>query len=89
MSLLNKLSDSLLSTTGRTRDRAFLDAAMAASALVATADGDVSFAQRSRLDDLLASVEPLKAYDVHDGPICSESLPRISWHIRKKGAPGR
>jgi len=66
VSLLNKLSDSLLSTTGRTRDRAFLDAAMAASALVATADGEVSFAQRSRLDDLLASVEPLKAHDVHD-----------------------
>ena len=66
MSLLNKLSDSLLSATGRTRDRAFLDAAMAASALVATADGDVSFAQRSRLDDLLDSVEPLKAHDVHD-----------------------
>jgi chromosome partitioning protein len=64
--LLNKLSDSLLSTTGRTRDRAFLDAAMAAAALVATADGDVSFAQRSRLDDLLSSAEPLKAHDVHD-----------------------
>ncbi len=66
MSLLNRLSDSLLSTTGRTRERAILDAAMAAAALVATADGEVSFAQRSRLDELLARVEPLQAHDVHD-----------------------
>jgi chromosome partitioning protein len=66
VSLLNKLSDSLFSPTGRTRDRAFLDAAMAASALVATADGAVSFAERSRLDELLTSVEPLTAHDVHD-----------------------
>ena len=66
VSLLNKLSDSLLSPAGRGRDRAFLDAAMAASALVATADGEVSFAQRSRLDELMESVAPLKAHDVHD-----------------------
>ena len=66
VSLLDKLSDSLFSTTGRTRSRAFLDAAMAASALVATADGPVTFAERSRLDDVLMSVEPLKAHDVHE-----------------------
>ena len=39
---------------------------MAASALVVTADGEVSFAQRSRLDALLDSVEALKAHDAHD-----------------------
>ena len=39
---------------------------MAAAALVATADGEVSFAQRSRLDDLLTRVEALQAHDVHD-----------------------
>jgi len=64
VSLLDKLSESIFSPTGRSR--AFLDAAMAASALVATADGEVSFAERSRLDDVLASVEALKAHDVHD-----------------------
>jgi len=66
VNLLDKLSGSLFSAGGRTRERAFLDAAMAASALVATADGDVTFAERSCLDDMLASVEPLKAHDVHD-----------------------
>ncbi len=66
MNLLEKLSDSLFTTAERSRSRAFLDAAMAASALVATANGDVSFAQRSRLDALLDSVEPLKAHDAHD-----------------------
>jgi chromosome partitioning protein len=66
MNLINKLSDSLFSATGRTRNRAFLDAAMAASALVATADGPVTFAESSRLDEVLTSVEPLKAHDEHD-----------------------
>lgn len=66
MNLLEKLSDSFFTTSERTRSRAFLDAAMAASALVATADGDVSFAQRSCLDEMLESIEPLKAHDAHD-----------------------
>ena len=65
MTLLDKLSDSLFSKAERTRNRAFLDAAMAASALVATADGEASFAQRIRIDEVLSSVEPLQSFDVH------------------------
>jgi len=39
---------------------------MAASALMAAADGTVSFAERVRLDQLLTSLEALQAFDVHE-----------------------
>lgn len=47
----------------RTRDRLFLDAAMAASALVASADGEVSLAELLSRDEILARVEALQAFD--------------------------
>jgi tellurite resistance protein TerB len=47
----------------RVRERAFLDAAMAASALVASADGDVSLAELLSRDDILDRVEALQAFD--------------------------
>jgi tellurite resistance protein TerB len=40
---------------------------MAASAMVASADGDVSFAQRVRLDQVLETLEKLKIFDPHEG----------------------
>lgn len=38
---------------------------MAAAALVATADGEVSFSELSALDDLLDTVKDLQIYDPH------------------------
>ncbi len=38
---------------------------MAASALVATADGEISFAKRHRVDEILETVEELRSFDVH------------------------
>lgn len=49
----------------RFRNRQFLDAAMAAAALVATADGEVTFSERSALDDILEYVTDLQVYDPH------------------------
>lgn len=49
----------------RFRNRRFLDATMAASALVAMADGVVKFSELSALDDLLESVRELQVYDPH------------------------
>lgn len=49
----------------RFRNRQFLDAAMAAAALVAMADGEVSFSELSALDDLLETVKDLQIYDPH------------------------
>ncbi len=65
VNLLDKLSDSFFPKGERTRNRSLLEAAMAASALVATADGEASFAQRTRVDEVLARVEPLQGFDVH------------------------
>jgi tellurite resistance protein TerB len=49
----------------RFRNRAFLDAVMAAAALVATADGEVTFSELSKLDDVLENVQDLQIYDPH------------------------
>ena len=51
----------------RHRNRPMLHAAMAACALAATADGDVSFAERIRVDRVLATLEMLKVFDPHEG----------------------
>jgi tellurite resistance protein TerB len=51
----------------RYRNRPFLKAAMAACALVAVADGKVSFSQRVRIDQILETLDKLKVYDPHEG----------------------
>ncbi len=45
------------------RDRSFLKAAMAASALAAYADGTVSLTERYSIDDMLANLERLNLHD--------------------------
>lgn len=49
----------------RVRDRQFLDAVMAATALVASADGEVSLAELLSRDDVLRRVDALQAFDPH------------------------
>jgi tellurite resistance protein TerB len=49
----------------RIRSRQFLDATMAATALVATADGEVTFSELTALDSVLESVQDLQIYDPH------------------------
>ncbi len=49
----------------RFRNRPFLEATMAASALVAMADGEVKFTELTAIDDLLESVRELQVYDPH------------------------
>ena len=66
MSLFQKLVESLQLQGERLRNKRFLEASMAASALVATADGEVSFSERSAVDSVLDSVEALQVFDVHD-----------------------
>jgi len=66
MSLFQALVQSLQLQGERLRNRKFLEASMAASALVATADGEVSFSERAAVDSVLASVEALQVFDVHN-----------------------
>ncbi|MEQ8196340.1 MAG: TerB family tellurite resistance protein [Rhodospirillales bacterium] len=51
----------------RHRNRPFLEAAMAACAMVATDDGTVSFAERVRVDQILETLDQLNIYDPHEG----------------------
>jgi tellurite resistance protein len=49
----------------RHRRRPFLEAAMAACALIASADGEVSFSERARMDAVLESLAELRIFDPH------------------------
>lgn len=50
----------------RYKQRPFLEAVAAACALVATADGEVSFSERSRLDAVIESLSQLRLFDPHE-----------------------
>ena len=50
----------------RHRQRPFLEAAMAACALIASADDEVSFSERARMDAVLESLAELSIFDPHD-----------------------
>lgn len=51
----------------RHHNRPFLEAAMAACALVATARGHITFAHRTRIDQILETLDALKVFDPHEG----------------------
>ena len=86
MSVLDKLSESFLARSERARNRSFLDAAMAVSALVATADGEVSFAKRHRVDEVLENATALKAFDFPTALVLFESFAE---EIRNRPEDGR
>ena len=50
----------------RHKQRPFLEAVAAACALVATADGEVSFSERARLDAVIESLSQLRLFDAHE-----------------------
>jgi len=50
----------------RHKQRPFLEAVAAACALVATADGEVSFSERARLDAVIDSLSQLRLFDPHE-----------------------
>ena len=64
---LKNLIDNYQSHMERERNRPFLEGVMAACAMVATVDGEVSFAERVRVDQILETLEQLKGYDPHEG----------------------
>ena len=66
LSLFSKLTEPLFAGAARSRNRTFLEAAMASAALAAVADGPVSLAERHTLDQVLESIEALRAFEVHE-----------------------
>jgi tellurite resistance protein len=58
-----RISEIIHDRVERYRDRTFLKAAMAASALTAFADGSVSMSERFKVEDILERLERLHIYD--------------------------
>lgn len=50
----------------RHRNRPFMEAAMACAAMVAMADGKVSFSERVKLDQIVETLTELRVFDVHE-----------------------
>jgi len=50
----------------RHKNRPFLDGTMAACALIAIADGEVSFSERIRVDQIIDALDALKVFDPHE-----------------------
>jgi len=65
--VIASLSDLLQGRFERQRNRPFLEGVMAACAMVATTDGDVSFAEQVRVDQILQTLDQLKVFDPHEG----------------------
>ncbi len=61
MTLIEKLKSEI----EQRNNKPFLKAAMAVCALVANADGTVTFAERYRVDQVLETVRELRIYDPH------------------------
>lgn len=67
MGFLNTLKNQYQAQMKRNHNRPFLKGAMAACALVAIADREVSFSQRVRVDQIMETLDALKVFDPHDG----------------------
>jgi len=63
--LFKDLKKALTEELNRFRNRHFLRAAMAASALLATADGEVQISELLARDYILENIKELAVYDVH------------------------
>ncbi len=65
--VIASLSDKFQERLERQRNRPFLEGVMAACAVVATTDGEVSFAEQVRVDQILQTLDKLKVFDPHEG----------------------
>lgn len=65
--LWENLREAVQTAAERHKNRPFLEAAMAACAYVALADGYVSIGERGRIDDILEQLENLRVFDPHEG----------------------
>ena len=67
MGALRDLADALFGAAARRHKyRPLLEATMATSALIAYADGEVTFSERSQIDRIVENLDSLKDFDVHE-----------------------
>ncbi len=86
MGPVGKLTGNLVTPSVGPRDGRFLDAAMAAAALVANADGAANRALRRVPDNNLDRVDELKGFDAH---LAVNSFDQFAHRIRTQGERGR
>ena len=64
---LQSLTEQYREQVSRHKNLPFLKATMASCAVVATADGKLSYTERVRVDQILATLEQLQVFDPHEG----------------------
>ncbi len=65
--ILDDLVQFFQSRSEKEQNRPFLEAAMAACAMVSVSEGQVSFADRMRVDQIMETLTRLKVFDPHEG----------------------
>ena len=65
--ILDNLKRFFQSRSEKEQNRPFLEAAMAACAMVSASEGQVSFADRIRVDEIMETLTQLKVFDPHEG----------------------
>lgn len=65
--ILDNLRRLFQARSEKEQNRPFLEAAMAACAMVSASEGEVSFADRIRVDQIMETLTHLKAFDPHEG----------------------
>ncbi len=86
MSPVGRLTGGLVKPWGRLRDGRLLDAAMAAGALIARADGGSEAADRRALLHILSRISDLEVFDVE---LAAHSFADFADAIRRDGDQGR
>ncbi len=64
---LSELTNYYHTLQERHRNLPFLKGAMAACALTATVDGEITLSERLRVDQIIEALEALKVFDPHEG----------------------
>lgn len=64
--VLDTLTDLYREQMARHQNRPFLEAVMSAAALVCAADGQVTFPERMRLDQIVEAIKQLQVFDPHE-----------------------
>ena len=67
LGILDYLKSIFQDRTEKEKNRPFLQASMAACAMVSASEGEVSFADRIRVDQIIETLTQLKAFDPHEG----------------------
>ena len=65
--ILDNLRRLFQARSEKEQNRPFLEAAMAACAMVSASEGEVSFADRIRVDQIMETLTRLKIFDPHEG----------------------